>query len=44
MGKSVSLAAGGYHLMFGDLIFRAPLKEGTKFAAALELEKRVRVI
>jgi periplasmic copper chaperone A len=40
-GKSVTLAPGGYHIMFEDL--KAPLKEGTKFAATLEFEKAGKV-
>lgn len=36
-GKSVTLAPGGYHIMFMDL--KKPLKQGDKFAATLEFEK-----
>jgi periplasmic copper chaperone A len=40
-GKSVTLAPGGYHIMFEDL--KAPLKEGTKLQATLEFEKAGKV-
>jgi len=39
-GKSVTLAPGGYHLMFTDL--KAPLKQGDKLKATLEFEKAER--
>jgi periplasmic copper chaperone A len=40
-GKTVSLAPGGYHLMFQDL--KAPLKKGDKLIATLEFEKAGKV-
>jgi len=40
-GKSVTLAPGGYHLMFTDL--KAPLKQGDKLKATLEFEKAGKV-
>lgn len=40
-GKSVSLAPGGYHLMFMGL--KAPLKEGTKVPVTLTFEKAGKV-
>ena len=40
-GKSVTLAPGGYHIMFTDL--KKPLKQGDKFAATLEFEKAGKV-
>lgn len=36
-GKTVTLAPGGYHMMFMDL--RQPLKEGSRFSVTLEFEK-----
>jgi periplasmic copper chaperone A len=40
-GKTVSLAPGGYHLMFQDQ--KAPLKKGDKLIATLEFEKAGKV-
>jgi len=40
-GKSVTLAPGGYHLMFTGL--KAPLKQGSKLNATLEFEKAGKV-
>jgi copper(I)-binding protein len=40
-GKTVTLAPGGYHIMFMDL--KKPLKQGDKFAATLEFEKAGKV-
>ena len=40
-GKSVTLAPGGYHIMFGNL--KSPLKEGSKVKATLEFEKAGKV-
>jgi copper(I)-binding protein len=40
-GKTVTLAPGGYHLMFVDL--KSPLKQGQKVTATLEFEKAGKV-
>ena len=40
-GKTVTLAPGGYHLMFVDL--KSPLKQGDKLEATLEFEKAGKV-
>ena len=40
-GKTVTLAPGGYHLMFVDL--KSPLKQGEKLTATLEFEKAGKV-
>jgi periplasmic copper chaperone A len=40
-GKSVTLAPGGYHVMFEEL--KAPLKQGEKFSASLEFQKTGKV-
>jgi copper(I)-binding protein len=40
-GKSVTLAPGGYHLMFVNL--KSPLKQGSKIKATLEFEKAGKV-
>ena len=40
-GKTVTLAPGGYHLMFADL--KSPLKRGGKIKATLEFEKAGKV-
>jgi copper(I)-binding protein len=40
-GKTVTLAPGGYHLMFADL--KSPLKQGQKVTATLEFEKAGKV-
>ena len=40
-GQSVTLAPGGYHLMFFDL--KSPLKEGGRLAATLEFAKAGKV-
>jgi copper(I)-binding protein len=40
-GKTVTLAPGGYHMMFMDL--KAPLKQGEKVPVTLEFEKAGKV-
>jgi len=40
-GKSVTLAPGGYHLMFVDV--KSPLNQGDKLKATLEFEKAGKV-
>lgn len=40
-GKTVTLAPGGYHLMFVNL--KSPLKQGEKFSASLEFQKAGKV-
>jgi copper(I)-binding protein len=40
-GKTVTLAPGGYHVMFMDL--KAPLKQGEKLPVTLEFEKAGKV-
>jgi periplasmic copper chaperone A len=40
-GKTVTLAPGGYHLMFVSL--KSPLKQGEKFSATLEFQKAGKV-
>jgi periplasmic copper chaperone A len=40
-GKTVTLAPGGYHLMFVDL--KSPLKQGQKVTATLDFEKAGKV-
>ncbi len=41
-GQSVTLAPGGYHMMFLDL--KQPLKQGDNFKVTLELEKVGKVV